>query len=109
MRSYALYLLKRFGQFVLVVFVGITLAFFVTQPTPVDPIEAAIAAMTRYSQSDPQSAELARKALRQLYGLEGSLWQQYADFWMRVAVADFGPSLSAFPTPVSTLIWRALP
>ena len=28
---------------------------------------------------------------------------------MRVAVADFGPSLSAFPTPVSTLIWRAMP
>ncbi len=26
-----------------------------------------------------------------------------------MAVLDFGPSLSAFPTPVSELIWRALP
>jgi peptide/nickel transport system permease protein len=65
--------------------------------------------MTRYSQSDPQAAEMARKALRQLYGLEGSLWQQYVDFWSRIIFADFGPSLSAFPTPVATLIWRALP
>ena len=52
---------------------------------------------------------MTREALRELYGLQGSLWQQYVAFWMRVAVADFGPSLSAFPTPVSTLIWRAMP
>ena len=30
-------------------------------------------------------------------------------FWKRILVGDFGPSLSAFPTPVSTLIGRALP
>ena len=52
---------------------------------------------------------MTREALRELYGLQGGLWQQYVAFWMRVAVADFGPSLSAFPTPVSTLIWRAMP
>src|SRR6185436_1596292 len=45
----------------------------------------------------------------QLYGLEGSPWEQYVTFWKRVLVGDFGPSLSAFPTPVSTLIGRALP
>ena len=30
-------------------------------------------------------------------------------FWRRIVAADFGPSLSAFPTPVTTLIARALP
>jgi peptide/nickel transport system permease protein len=109
MAGYALYVLRRIGQFVLVVFVGINIAFFVTHATPIDPITAAIAAATRFSQSDPQAVQMTRDALRELYGLEGSLWQQYVAFWMRVAVADFGPSLSAFPTPVSTLIWRALP
>jgi len=34
---------------------------------------------------------------------------QYLAFWGRVVLADFGPSLSAFPTPVSVLIRRALP
>ena len=48
-------------------------------------------------------------SLRELYGLEGSAWQQYTVFWKRILRADFGPSMSAFPTPVSTLIARALP
>ncbi len=109
MRTFLRYVLRRFGQFVLVVFVGINLAFFITHATPIDPIEQAIAAATRFSQSDPHAVEMTRTALRELYGLNGTLWEQYVTFWKRVAVADFGPSLSAFPTPVSTLIWRALP
>ena len=52
---------------------------------------------------------MMRQSLRELYGLQGSLWEQYVVFWKRVIVLDFGPSLSAFPTPVSDLIWRALP
>jgi peptide/nickel transport system permease protein len=109
MRNFLRYALRRFGQFVLVVFVGINLAFFITHATPIDPIEQAIAAATRFSQADPHSVELTRSALRELYGLSGNLWQQYATFWKRIVVFDFGPSLSAFPTPVSTLIWLALP
>ena len=35
--------------------------------------------------------------------------EQYLAYWGRVLQGDFGPSLSAFPTPVSTLIGRALP
>ena len=47
MRTYALYVLRRLGQFVLVVFIGINIAFFVTHLTPIDPVEQAIAAITR--------------------------------------------------------------
>jgi peptide/nickel transport system permease protein len=109
MRIFLRYALRRFGQFIFVVFVGINLAFFITHATPIDPIEQAIAAATRFSHADPLSVELTRTALRELYGLEGNLWEQYLSFWKRIVVADFGPSLSAFPTPVSTLIWRSLP
>src|SRR5262249_37536834 len=42
-------------------------------------------------------------------GLEGGLADQYLAFWRRILGGDFGPSLSAFPTPVSVLIGRALP
>ena len=109
MRTYALYVLRRFGQFILVVFIGINLAFFVTHATPIDPVENAIATISMSGHSDPEAIELTRQALKQLYGLEGGLGQQYLDFWKRVAVGDFGPSLSAFPTPVSSLIGRAIP
>ena len=41
--------------------------------------------------------------------MEGSLIDQYFTYWGRILMLDFGPSLSAFPTPVATLIARALP
>jgi peptide/nickel transport system permease protein len=109
MRSYAAYLLRRFAQFVLVVFIGINIAFVITHATPIDPVEQTISATTAFGSTSPEAIAMMRQSLRELYGLEGSVWQQYAAFWKRVAVLDFGPSLSAFPTPVSDLIWRALP
>ncbi|HTD14472.1 MAG TPA: ABC transporter permease [Chthoniobacterales bacterium] len=109
MRSYGWYFLRRLGQFALVVFVGINIVFFVTHATPIDPVEQAISSATQFGQSDPRAVEIMRKALRELYGLDGSIWQQYLTFWRRLATGDFGPSLSAFPTPVSKLIGQALP
>jgi peptide/nickel transport system permease protein len=109
MSSYAAYVGKRLAQFLLVVFIGINIAFFVTHMTPIDPIEHTVSAATSFGSTSPEAIEMLRQSLRELYGLEGTLWDQYLSFWQRVLVADFGPSLSAFPAPVSTLIWNALP
>jgi peptide/nickel transport system permease protein len=109
MRSFLLYVLRRFGQFFLVIFIGINLTFLITHVTPIDPVEASVSSMTMFSVSQPEAVELMRKSLKDLYGLQGTLFDQYVVFWKRILVADFGPSLSVFPTPVSTLIWRALP
>src|SRR5260221_14055275 len=95
--TYPAYLLRRLGQFVLVVFIGINIAFFVTHATPIDPVEQAIAMLSSTGHSSPEAIALTRTALRQLYGLEGGLWEQYLNFWRRVIVGVFGPSLSAFP------------
>ncbi len=109
MTSYPAYLLTRLGQFALVVFIGINIAFAVTHATPIDPVEQSIAAATQFGSTAPEAIEMMRQSLKELYGLQGGLWDQYVSFWRRIAVGDFGPSLSAFPTPVSTLIGRALP
>ena len=109
MRSFGPYVLKRFAQFLLVVFVGISLTFFITHLTPIDPVEQMIAGMTAFGQSDPEAVAMMREALRELYGTGGPLMEQYIVYWRRILSADFGPSLSAFPTPVSALIGRALP
>lgn len=109
MTSYLLFVLKRFGQFLLVVFLGVTITFFVTHLTPIDPVEESIGAITQMGQSDPNAIELMRQSLRELYGMQGSIWQQYLHFWLRLATGDLGPSLSAFPTPVSNIILRSLP
>ena len=109
MNPYPAYLLRRLGQFVLVVFIGVNITFFITHATPIDPVEQTIAASTSFGSTSPEAIALMRQSLRELYGLEGGLLQQYLVFWKRMALGDFGPSLSAFPTPVSVLIWRALP
>ncbi|HEY5929962.1 MAG TPA: ABC transporter permease [Burkholderiales bacterium] len=109
MKGYSIYLLGRLGQFLLVVFIGINIAFIVTHATPIDPVEQSIAATTQFGSTNPEAIALMRQSLRELYGLEGGLWDQYLVFWKRMAIGDFGPSLSAFPTPVRVLIWRALP
>ena len=109
MRAYAWYFIRRFGQFVFVVFVGINVVFFVTHATPIDPVEQAISSVTQFGETDPRAVDIMRKALRELYGLNGTIWEQYTTFWRRLATGDFGPSISAFPTPVSALIAQALP
>ncbi|MBF0677804.1 MAG: ABC transporter permease [Devosia sp.] len=109
MRNYGIYVVKRFGLFVLVVFVGISLTFLITHLTPIDPVEQMIASMTAFGDTSPEAVEMMRAALRELYGVEGNLFEQYLNYWRRMLVLDFGPSLSAFPTPVSVLIGRALP
>ena len=45
--SYPSYLLTRLGQFLLVVFIGINIAFIVTHATPIDAVEQSIAMATQ--------------------------------------------------------------
>jgi peptide/nickel transport system permease protein len=109
MSGYLAYIAKRLLQFVLVVFIGINLAYVITHATPIDPVEQSISVVTSFGNTAPEAIEQMRNSLRELYGLEGSALHQYLVFWKRILRADFGPSMSAFPTPVSTLVARALP
>ncbi|MFC5392625.1 ABC transporter permease [Bosea vestrisii] len=109
MSAYPAYLAKRLVQFALVVFIGVNLAFVITHASPIDPVEQSISAVTSFGNTAPEAIAAMRTSLQELYGLKGSLGEQYFTFWSRVLRGDFGPSLSAFPTPVSALIGRALP
>jgi peptide/nickel transport system permease protein len=109
MSPYVRYLTKRLGQFVLVVFIGITITFFVTHATPIDPVETTLSSAAAFGSTSPEAIAMLRQSLEELYGTGGSLYEKYLTFWGRILRGDFGPSLSAFPTPVATLIARALP
>ncbi|QEL27165.1 ABC transporter permease (plasmid) [Bosea sp. F3-2] len=109
MNAYIAYLAKRLVQFVVVVFIGVNLAFVITHASPIDPVEQSISAVTSFGSTSPEAIAAMRASLQELYGLKGTPSEQYVTFWSRVLLGDFGPSLSAFPTPVSTLIGRALP
>lgn len=109
--KFAKFLLSRIATFILVIFIGVTTVFFVPRFMPADPVEAMLGRMMSSSSTmSPEAVEQIRESLNSMFGLEGSLLEQYVDFVKRVIVShDFGPSLSAYPTPVMDLIARALP
>lgn len=109
--QFAKFAISRLVTYVLVVWVGITIVFFVPRFIPGNPVESMLGKlMSQGTTMDPALVESMRQTLTELFGLEGTLWSQYSAFLKRVVLTqDFGPSLSYYPTPVSTLIARALP
>jgi len=110
MRFIRSYLVPRFVQYVLVVFCGVTAVFFIPRFTGQDPVLEVIAQIQAQGASlDPTAVQSLMETLKELYGLKGSLLQQYLTMWRRVFTLDFGPSLFQFPTPVAQLLRVYLP
>ena len=64
--------------------------------------------LTAFQNMSPEATLALRASLTDLYGLDGSLWTQYLNFWKRVLTFDLGPSFTTFPTPVTTLIGNSI-
>ena len=104
------YLIPRLIQYVLVIFVGITAVFIIPRLMPSDPVQRTIAQLRSMgSYLDPASMGEFMDDLTEMYGLQGSMLQQYGALWVRLFRGDFGVSFFQFPTPVSKLIGTALP
>ncbi|MFW5685457.1 MAG: ABC transporter permease [Spirochaetota bacterium] len=104
------YLIPRLIQYVLVVFLGVTAVFIIPRLAPNDPVENTISTLQSMGGTvDAATLDETMATMREMYGLSGSNWEQYVDFWGRVFRADFGRSLTQFPTPVIDLISDSLP
>lgn len=104
------YLIPRLIQYFLVIWVGITLVFFIPRITPNDPVMRMIGEMRgRGSTLEPGAMDGIISDLTEMYGLEGSWVDQYGAFWGRLVRGDFGVSFFQFPAPVSQLIGNAMP
>jgi peptide/nickel transport system permease protein len=105
LKSYAL---PRLVQWAVVIVVGTTVTFIVPRLLPTDPVEQTLRRMST-SLIDPRAVADFRATLQDLYGLQGTPFEQYGRFWARLVRADLGPSLGAFPTPVTQIIRDGLP
>jgi peptide/nickel transport system permease protein len=106
------YISSRVGSYLMVLFIGLTVTFFLPRFMPSDPIEQYIFELQSTAGQSLSVEEMAylRETLSQIYGLEGNLFTQYLGYLKRVVLHfDFGPSFSGFPTPVMVFILRALP
>jgi len=111
MRKFLLnYLLPRIGQYIMVVFLGVTLTFLIPRISPNDPVTTKVnQIMMGGANFSPEMINDLRSTLTEMYGLEDGNWRQYIGFWKRLLRGDLGPSLSSFPTPVMELIKQAMP
>ena len=108
----AQYVVQRFVSYLLVLFIGITITFFLPRLMPADPINNYIAQVqSRAGQSmSPEAIQQLRDSLAELYGLKGDLFTQYLNFLNRVILHfDFGPSFTSYPEPVSNILFEAVP
>lgn len=106
------YILQRLVSYIAVLFIGITITFFLPRLMPSNPIDNYISQVqSRAGQSlSPDAARELRSSLEELYGLKGSLLTQYVNYLSRVVLHfDFGPSFTSYPEPVSKIIFNALP
>jgi peptide/nickel transport system permease protein len=104
------YLIPRLVQYVLVIWLGITVVFLVPRLLPGDPVQNMVAELQAQSANmDPAAVEEMIGTLRAMYGLDAGLGEQYLSFWKRLVRGDFGPSLFQFPTPVIEMIGRHMP
>jgi peptide/nickel transport system permease protein len=107
---FARFLASRLLTYFLVVWISITIVFFVPRFIPGNPVDAMLGKlMSQGTTMDPLLVQKMREALTEMFGLEGTLWEQYSSFLRRVILTrDFGPSLSYYPTPVNDLIAKSL-
>ena len=79
------YLAPRLVQYILVTFLGLSAAFFLPRILPMDPVKQQLAQYQAFGvYIPPEQLEEIVSTLQQLYGLEGSLSEQYMSFWKRL-------------------------
>ena len=67
------FILPRIVQWLIVVFVGVTLTFLIPRLSPVNPIDNALGRLTAFQNMSPEATLALRASLTDLYGLDGSL------------------------------------
>jgi len=105
----AAYIARRFGVFLLIVWLAATLNFFLPRLSGQDPVHTKLlkqAALGGYVQS---GIEEMRREYEQRFGLDRPLWRQYVSYLGDAARLDFNYSIANYPRKVRELIADALP
>jgi peptide/nickel transport system permease protein len=96
---------RRLGLYIVTAFVAITVNFFIPHLMPGNPV------LTLIGRMQAQVSSQTISALELQYGVntKTGLWGQYWHYWGQLLHGNLGISLSAYPTPVATVIRGALP
>ena len=104
-----IYLVKRFGQLLLIVFIAVSVNFIIPRLLPGDPVQTALARLQATGGAQNVDIQAISAAYRAKYGLDEPLLSQYINYWRDLLRLDLGVSFANFPETVVTRIAAALP
>jgi peptide/nickel transport system permease protein len=102
------YLVRRFGLFLLTVWLGATIIFIIPRLMPGDPVTAMVSRMMAQSGNVPDAGAII-EAWRKRFGLDAPPLVQYVRYMGNTLTFDLNYSLAFFPSRVDEMIRRAMP
>jgi peptide/nickel transport system permease protein len=102
------YVLRRFGMFLLTIWIGATVIFFIPRLAPGDPFTTIVTRMEAQGIQVEGSDQMIQ-SWRARFGLDKPLHIQYLAYMRNMLTLNLGYSLTNFPTEVINLIQRSIP
>jgi peptide/nickel transport system permease protein len=99
------YFTRKLAIYGLTFLLAVTIDWMIPRFMPGDPV----ASMLARAQLRPEAYAAMQEYYTELFGLDVPVWQQFLNFWRSLFEGDLGRSVWAYPTPVSTVIARAIP
>jgi peptide/nickel transport system permease protein len=99
------YFTRKLLIYLLTFLLAVTIDWLIPRFMPGDPVQTMLSRIAIH----PDSAAALRSYFTRAFGLDVPLWQQYINFWVALAHGDLGTSVYMFPTPVATVLKRAVP
>jgi peptide/nickel transport system permease protein len=100
------YFLRKLGVYLLTFVVAVTVDWAIPHLMPGNPV---LGLMGRIQVQDPKVAQQMYDHYMRAFNLDLPLWKQYAYFWVALFHGDLGTSIVQFPSPVSSIIFHAVP
>lgn len=103
------YLIRRIGQFFLVLWGAATLNFLLPRLAPGNPVRERLISQATQGGPLQEGIEEMVRAYNIEFGLDKPLWVQYGRYMYHLVQLDFGYSITNYPAKVLPLILAALP
>ncbi|MDR2403601.1 MAG: ABC transporter permease [Spirochaetaceae bacterium] len=108
MSGYLKYLGKKFGWYLVTLFVAVLLNFLLPRLIPGNPVANLVANATT-GMTDAQAIKRIYDAYMVEFGLDKPIWQQFFIYIGKLFQGDMGKSFNQYPREVSEIIATAVP
>src|SRR6476660_9479578 len=103
------YIARRFGVFLLIIWLAASLNFFLPRLSGQDPVRTKLLQSAQIGGYVYAGIDEMIKEYDKRFGLDKPLWQQYLSYLGSTARLDFNYSIANYPRTVTDMIAEALP